>query len=251
MCRNHYEQNRTRQKAYGRWQSRYTESEPARLHVKNLRAAGLGLRRIADMAGVNRNNLQWLVNGRPERGNGPTHQITTVVAERILTVPMPDMIHTAAANHANVDATGTIRRLQALVAHGYPRSHLAERIGWSPSNATRLFDSKTPAVHADTARTVATMFNQLEVTPGPSTRARNEGARRGWPKPAAWDEDTIDDPTTCPYLGRERRLGFSERYLELRELGYTNDLDIARRLGLSQKSFERQLDRYGLRQKAS
>lgn len=242
MCAAHYEQYRTRQQAYGRWESTYVESESVRLHVKELRACGLGLRRIAELAGVNRKTLQWITTGRSERGWGPSRQITRGNAEKILAVPIQRRM---ATGHQPVCAVGTVRRLQALVAFGYPRSHLAKRLNISPSNATRLFDTSTTHVLARTARAVEELFTELELTPGPSNRARNEGARRGWPNPLAWDEDTIDDAAAEPDRGTGQRAGFVERYQECRSIGLS-DREAARRLGLRLSSLLRQLERHSL-----
>ena len=71
MCNTHYEQHRTRQQAYGRWESTYIDAEPARQHVQTLRATGMGTRRIAELAETPRQTIANLVNGRPDRGTPP------------------------------------------------------------------------------------------------------------------------------------------------------------------------------------
>lgn len=241
MCGSHYEQYRTQQQAYGRWESVYVDAEPARLHIKGLRANGMGLRRIAELAGVNRKTLQWITTGRSERGSGPSHQVTRANAEKILAVE----ITARAADHQHVIAVGSVRRLQALVAFGYPRSHLARRLGITPSNATRLFDDSTSHVLARTADAVEKLFAELQLTPGPSNRARNEGRLRGWPPPLAWDEDTIDDPAAAPDRAPRARAGFVERYQECRNLGLS-DIESARALRIAIPSLADQLDRWRL-----
>jgi hypothetical protein len=205
MCGAHYEQWRTRQHAYGRFKSLYVDAEPARLHVKELQARGLGLRRIAQLAGLNRKILQYLMSGRPDRGTGPCQEVTAETASKILAVELPARPHSDNAAHQPVPAVGTIRRLQALVAFGYPRSYLASRLDIQPGNATRLFDDSTTHVLAITARRVEALFGELQLTPGPGIRARNEGRRRGWPLPMQWDEDCIDDAGSEADRSRRRR----------------------------------------------
>lgn len=246
MCNAHYEWHRTRQLAYGRWESVYVDAEPARLHLKSLQAAGLGTRRIAALAGVNRKTLQYLTAGRPDRGTPPSHQITADNAARILAVEVPEVAHRAAADHQLVDATGTVRRLQALVAYGYPRVALMARIGVQQSNGVHLFDTDTRHVLAVTARKVESMFAELQLVPGPSSRARGDGRRRGWPVPLQWDEDTIDDPYAEPDLAPAPTVSFADRFEELVDLGYTDDVSIGRKLGIAPESVERQRLRYGL-----
>lgn len=138
MCGACYERYRTRQQAYGRWESTYTDAAPVRAHVEALIAAGVGKRRIAQLAGVGRNSLQYITIGRPERGYGASARIQTRIAERILAVPIPDITekHRALAGGDLVPAVGTVRRLRALVAIGYSQCDLADRLGIERSNST-------------------------------------------------------------------------------------------------------------------
>ncbi len=244
MCHAHYEQHRTRQRAYGRWESLLVDAEPARLHTKTLLATGIGTRRIAELAGTSRNHITTLVNGRS--GRGPSRTMKRDTAERILAIPVPDVTHRVAAGHTVVPAVGTTRRLQALVAIGWTQSYLAHRIGWTPSNAARLFNpSRATQVQARTARRVEVLFGELQLTPGPSDRARRHARRKGWVPPLAWDEVQIDDPVARPDVPRQSRVDFVDRYLDLRDCGYS-DLLIAQRLGIAPGSLLRQLGRYGL-----
>lgn len=245
-CSSHYSQQRERQIAYGRWQLLYTEAEPVRLHIKELAAAGLGLRTISQLSGVNRSILECIVNGRTDRGTPPSYRVLRANADRILAIPVPTSgHHRHVAAHRLVPALGTRRRLQALVAFGYLRRQLAERLGMDPSNLGRLFREDTTHVVALTARNIAALFEQLSAQPGPSERARNEGARRGWAVPMAWDDDAIDDPTATPEHGENSRPTFTEWYLELRNLGY-RDSEIAARAGVEPASLARRINRHDI-----
>ncbi len=197
-CNAHYQQQWTRLRAYGRRESAYTDAEPVRMHIKQLQAAGIGLRRISELSGVNRKTLQWITTGRSERNSPPSSKVTSVNAEKILAVPLPDRPHQLTAGHQLVPALGTVRRLRALVRFGYTRSHLAARLDMHPYNVTRLFRNTDGQVFADTARRVEELFNELQLTPGPSVRAVHEGTRRRWAPPFAWDEFAIDDAEARP-----------------------------------------------------
>lgn len=192
MCPACYMAWNTRQHAYGRFESAYVDAEPARQHLRALIEAGIGVRRISILAGIDRKSLQILLNGRPERGTPPSRRITTKNAEAILAVEIPVATHRVVAAGTRVDAIGTIRRLQSLVAFGYTRTYLGQRIGWSVHNIGRLLDQSTLQVNADTAIKVEALFRELQMTPGPSVRARNDGVRRGWSLPFDWDEDELD-----------------------------------------------------------
>jgi hypothetical protein len=175
----------------------YVDAEPVRLHVKELQAAGLGLRRIGQLSGVNRKILQWAMTGRSEREAPPSARITDRNAEKILAVPIPEVVHRIAAPRQPVDAASTVRRLQSLVAAGYTRAYLAAQLGMQPGNATRLFRESTGQVLADTARRVEDLFNHLRTVPGPSDIARAEGRKQGWPQPfeVLWHESTEQNRT--------------------------------------------------------
>lgn len=227
------------------YQCSYVDAAPAREHVTALRAAGIGLRRLEVLSGVSRSALTSLVNGRAERGSGPSKRVSAATAHAILAVDAPEVPHHGVADNQLVAAIGTVRRMQALVANGHPRRALAQRLGIAPSNAGPLFDTATRRITAATARKVDALFNELETTAGPSTRARNEGRRRGWPLPLQWDADTLDDPAAAAASAVGARVGFDVRYRELRALGYS-DAAIAGREGIQLESLYQRLRRLGI-----
>lgn len=95
-----------------------------------------------------------------------------------------------------VDATGTRRRLRALVALGWPSTYLKTRIG-----AAHIIFTDSAVVHPRTAARVRALYDELGGTLGPAPRSRTYAAAKGWPPPLAWDDDTIDDPAATPYVG--------------------------------------------------
>jgi len=197
LCGTHYEAWRTRQYAYGSFVSDYVDPAPVRAHVHALQAAGLGERRIAELAGVHRTHITSVRRGRSRtKPDQPATKISTRVAAAILAVPIPDNPIFVASQGALIDATGTVRRLQALVAIGYTAASLGERIGMSVSNTAHTM--RTARVTVRRARQVAQMYEQLSHLPGESTRARMRARRQGWVAPLAWDEGTIDDPAASP-----------------------------------------------------
>jgi len=197
LCGAHYGAWRTRQHAYGWFVSDYVDPAPVRTHVHALQAAGLGERRIAELAGLHRTHITSVNHGRSRtKPDQPATKISTRVAAAILAVPIPGNPVAAAAAGACIDSTGTVRRLQALVAVGYPATGLGERIGVSATNMAHTMRATQVTVRR--ARQVAQMYEQLSHLPGESTRARMRARRQGWAPPLAWDEDTIDDPAASP-----------------------------------------------------
>ena len=143
------------------------------------------------------------------------------------------------------NSVGATRRIRALIAVGYSQARLAQELGIAESYVSRLAHNTRPNVNADTIERVIMLYDRLSMTPGPSQSARDRALRKNWPPPLAWDEDAIDDPGARPETGPRTTVRWDERYLELRELGYS-DFDIMRKLDIQARSLLRQLDRYGL-----
>ncbi len=193
-----YNARASRLAAYGRWRP-FVDAAPAREHVRLLRDAGLGLARIARLAGVPYSTLSRLVHGGP-RGKSPSRRVRPATEQRILAVS-PDLAMLGSA--AVVDATGTRRRLQALVWLGYSQARLAAELGMHRHNVSKVLGRDR--VHAATARDVRAAYDRLgnappaADTPGQRksvTRAHGLARARGWAPPLAWDN--IDDPDEAP-----------------------------------------------------
>lgn len=217
-CRNVQAARGLCEKHYRRIPKGWVDAAPIIAHYEALRSSGMSVYRIAEVAGVHRDTLYRM--GRRSR----TVQIET--ARKILAVPIPSRVIDGGAKY--VDATGTRRRLQALMASGWPIRTLEVQLGRHDSalwNAMR-----TETVFASTAAAVADLFDHLQLTPGPSERSRRLAQSKGWHLPLAWDEDTIDDPNAQPDMGAYAPVTFAERYLELRELGERSEEAIAKRI---------------------
>lgn len=194
------ENNRYRQQAYGRWQP-YVDAEPARAHVCILMDYGYGWKRIADMAGVSRITVNKLLYGARHRGMQPSKSVRPETAAKLLAV-QPNGERLGGA--VTVDATGTRRRLQALVAAGWPQSRLAARLGMHASNFGTMLRSQQ--VLASTERAVRKLYDALwkqdprehGVDAKAYSRARNHAAARQWAPVGAWDDDRLDDPEAFP-----------------------------------------------------
>lgn len=194
---------RRREIAYGI--PAYVDAQPARDHVRALQAAGLGWKRVAHMAGLNTSVVWALIYGKPDRGMQPSQRIRPKTAAAILAVPMPT-VHDLGKT-VSVDATGTRRRLHALMCLGWSIQRLAEEHAVD----RQALDNALTAVwvHAQTAVTVREMYADKSMRPAPAatwhqkgsvTRARNRAAREGWVPPLGWDDLDLDDPAAQPVL---------------------------------------------------
>ena len=188
-----------RERAYGRWKP-FVDAAPSRAHIASLRAAGIGVDQIAKLAGLSPGHLRGLVypsgNGRP-----PFPKIRRETAKRILTVPV--RASSRAAN-SRIDATGTRRRLQALVAIGWAPKWLARELDRSPTSLRRSMAGRS--VTARTARRVRELSQRLWAAEPPrllaarcraSAAARAYAAEHAWLPPLAWD-DIDHDPDPAP-----------------------------------------------------
>lgn len=190
------QRRRNRLRAYGRANEIMhvkVDAEPARKHVKKLQMQGGGLERIADAAGVPRSALQDLIFGRrgtARTGDPVMYEIFADYAQRILMLTIGDV------DLPVLDATGTMRRLRALVWMGHTQSELARRLGWTPQNFGKLIMGDHEKVTVATYDRVGALFKELWNVQGRASHsdaARANARRRGWLSPLAWD-DIDNDP---------------------------------------------------------
>lgn len=92
-----------------------------------------------------------------------------------------------------IDATGSRRRIQALIANGWDTDTIAAHLGWSDGQAARRIIRAT-YIFRSTADRIAELYDRIADQQGPSTRAARYAARQGWLGPLWWDDDTIDAP---------------------------------------------------------
>lgn len=240
-----YTNNRVRLIAYGRWQP-YVDAEPVRAHIRMLATYGIGIQRTRVLAGMSNGCMSRLLYGRGEQ-RGPSKRIRTETADRVLAIrPSLDL----AAPSALVDGTGTRRRLQGLVAVGWPQIDLARRSGIDRMTVNSQLHLNTP-VRAATARTVRDLYEQLwnvdPCTCGVGERWAKEAHElatlKGWVPPAAWDDDYIDSPAATPDVGEDvaRYAAITEDAMWLeQEQGYTR-AQAAHRLGITRDHLDRAL----------
>ena len=173
------------------------DAEPARRHVRNLMAAGVSIARIAGAADIGIATVSGLLYTRGE-GRGPCEQLRLENARRIVRVRAKDVVT------GTVDAAGTRRRLQALMANGWPQLKLGPHFGVHPYYVTELI--RQVNVYGTTALAVAAAYDRLwnqdprkhGVAEGAYKKVRTHARTNAWAPPGAWDDDSIDDPNAHP-----------------------------------------------------
>lgn len=176
----------------------YTDPTAAREHVQQLLLAGLTFGQIEARSGVHRTATKVLLGVFPNRG--ASKRITKKTEAALLAVTAT---HLGDEVHCEVDATGTRRRMQALIALGWSGRLLQRRLGMSSRTLWCLLRGMDNGlVHASTRANVAALYDELSLLVPPAgrvrTRARNIAQANGWLPPLAWDDDTLDDPMTGP-----------------------------------------------------
>lgn len=226
-----YEENRRKQIAAGTWQP-FIDHAVVRDHIEAHRRAGIGSRRLAELAGVDRKVIHSARTGL--RKGRPMGRMRRDVADKILAVPVSAE---RAAPHASIDAIGAHRRIRALCAVGWGFGTQAQLAGWSRSNWHNL--TRRDRIMPGTLALVRGVYDKLAMTPAPdcyaTTRARAVAAREGWFPPLAWEDDTIDDPAALPCIvppvgGTDRAAG--ELALQHAAAGHAVQLDPVTRVEL-------------------
>lgn len=107
---------------------------------------------------------------------------------------------------AYTGSTGTIRRVQALRADGFPGRILGERLGVSYEAVSQLSRSSRGRVLETTRLSVAGLYEELDghqpeefgVTAYAIGKCKTYARRAGYAPRSCWDSDTIDDPEAIP-----------------------------------------------------
>ncbi|WP_344861629.1 hypothetical protein [Planomonospora alba] len=193
--------------AYAQWSPQpKVNAEPVRAHLLRLQQeAQLGLPAISSMTGVGFATLQNIVIGKPYRGKPPAQTVLKSTADKLLGFwPTLDRL----PGRVPVDATGTRRRVQALMRQGWSMPRIAAQIGSSREALSRMIQRRT--VIARIARAVRDVYDELWDVPAPArtaadvrsvNRTKALAVRCGYVTGMAWDDDTIDDPNARPDLG--------------------------------------------------
>lgn len=189
-----------KQKAYGRSRTHQVDAALARAHVRKLMGMGWSVELIAKGAGVACTTLARILYGRG--GMPPVATITARTHDRILSFsPERERERCEGTGAERIDATGTRRRLQALVAVGYSTILLSKLLGKDRSFVQRRLEAT--GVAPATAAAVKALYDRIWDVPPPSatpgerqaiTVAKRLAASNGWHVPMAWDDDAIDLP---------------------------------------------------------
>jgi len=231
--KNAYQRQVYRRRGYGTWQP-YIDATPTRQHLLMLHNAGISYIQIGEQSGLHENHVRRIANGHSKQVRPETEQaVLALTVEGMQRKVLP--------------VTGSARRLQALVAIGWPFTTLATYIGLNPRGICRI--NYQPYIFQSTADAIVKAYGQLKdqkpedhgVSLVGAQKSRALARRRGWPDPVWWEDyGHIDDPTFEPTSvdqGLSRNALGDARREEIAHLGSFNLSieEIADRLGLSVK----------------
>ena len=176
------------------------DASAARERIKTWNDNGVSLKTVSKLSGVSSSTLSRILYGRPTEGIKPQAQISLGNSNRILGVDISEEHFTG-----KIDATGTLRRVQALAALGFTGRIVYETAGIGADAFWALGDSGKVIV--STARSIKSAYETLRdtlppmATPGEKglvTRTKARAVQEGWFPPASWNDATIDDPLQGP-----------------------------------------------------
>jgi hypothetical protein len=236
-----WDRDRIAKQAAGTWDN-LIDATPVREHILTLQAAGVLPNRIAKASGIPLQSIRDLA-GVPWRGR--RYRTSPETAAKILSV--------TAGNTAPlyVDPTGTHRRIQALLAAGWPLISIDRRLGFKRERMRKILAETM--ILGSTEQLIVTTYEQLAarkperngVPKQYARQARQRAAANRWPNPKYWADrmDAIDDPHFTPEYGRTRGEILACDARELFTYGVTVERAAAR-LGVSRNHLQQELLRH-------
>ena len=201
-------------------------------HLRTLTDSGHTLRGIANQAKVSERAIHYILNGQ-----------TNVLRAKALAMLAVQPLTAA----PRVDPTGTIRRIQALAAIGWPVVWTAEQTGYHYSYLFNIIAGRSHTVPRPVAQRFAALYREYSCRIGHSEHARAIARRNGWHSPLAWDD--IDNPDerpeqSAPYEAAPKYERDPDRIREIEHLYLLGESpqQIAKQLGGNEKYIGDQLN---------
>lgn len=154
-----YQHRRALAQIRGDWNG-LVDAKPVRRHLRKLSRKGVGYKTVADVAGVGHTALFQILSGRKTKTRARS-------AKAVLAVTAD-----ARADHSLVPARRTWHRLDRLLAEGFTKGDLAQRLGCKKA-ALHLPQSE----NIRQARDVIDQTSQTLAEPGRSSLPRADGCR--------------------------------------------------------------------------
>ncbi|MFD5508964.1 hypothetical protein ACFWIB_14475 [Streptomyces sp. NPDC127051] len=193
---------RAHAKAAGTWQP-LVDAEPVRQHLLKLYAADVTVNEVAEALDMHRRNVRAFTHRGYDNKTPRRYRVSPEVAARILALTVADF------PPKFINPIGSLRRVQALAALGWPSRHVFQRSGLSPANRCAMLSR--PTIRRDSADAISRSYETLRrlkperhgVVKHIADRTRRHAAAERFVPPKYWDRfpDCIDDPHFTPEYG--------------------------------------------------
>jgi lambda repressor-like predicted transcriptional regulator len=212
--------------------TRRIDPTPTRTHAQLLIARGWTQAQISVASGLHSAQVSEVLAGKYATISHRT--AAAILAVALDSTPPPSC--------GLVDATGTRRRLQALMVLGHTLPDVARRAGVGVSSLQQTTRGQWVQIRAASAAKVTLVYRELSLVSAPPSlhaeKARNDAMARGWYGPMAWED--IDDPACVP----DRDAPTAPRHVNADDVAALadqglDDAEIGRRLGLSPRTVQR------------
>ena len=166
---------------------RYVPAAPVRAKLRRLVDSQVPLRTLGRVTGLSPTTVRKILDGEQA-------SVQRATAARVLQMSPQDVYLAQSTGH--VPRIGAVRRVQALLAMGWPHRALGDA---GIANSAQIIGTTGDLITVQRWRQVRDVYDRLSMTPGPSPETRGWAAKLGYPPPLAWDEESIDDPSATPY----------------------------------------------------
>ncbi len=166
---------------------RYVDAAPVRARLRSMLDAGVPLRTLGRVTGLSATTVSTIVAGTQQH-------VQRTTAARVRHLTLTSLYASVSSGH--VPRVGAARRVQALLALGWPHHELGAA---GITNSAQIIGAPGDLITVHRWRQVRDVYDRLSMTPGPSPETRGWAAKLGYPPPLAWDEESIDDPSATPY----------------------------------------------------
>ncbi len=168
---------------------RYVDAAPVQAKLRRLVNAQVPLRTLGRVTGLSPTTVRKILDGEQA-------SVQRATAARVSRMSPQDVYLAQSMGH--VPRVGAVRRVQALLAMGWPH-HALGAVGIA--NSAQIIGPVGDLITVQRWRQVRDVYDRLSMTPGPSPETRGWAAKLGYAPPLAWDEESIDDPTATPQTG--------------------------------------------------
>ena len=168
---------------------RYVDAEPVRDRLRSLVADQVPLRTLGRVTGLSPTTVRKILDGDQA-------SVQRATAARVFQVNPQDVYLAQSTGH--VPRIGAVRRVQALLAMGWPHHALGAA---GITHSAQIICAAGDLITAARWRQVRDVYDRLSMTPGPSPETRGWAAKLCYAPPLAWDEESIDDPAAAPQCG--------------------------------------------------